>query len=155
MRISKYTSYNELTKSCAANRLGIENIPNSEQIKNLIYICETLFDTLRSHFNVPIGISSAFRSTKLNKSLGGSKRSQHRNGQALDIDADIYGGITNKEIGDYIKDNLEFDQLIYEFWDDRMQDYKWIHVSLKKSNNRGEIMKSYKQNKKTKYEYTN
>jgi hypothetical protein len=128
--ISKYLSLSEVTYSETAKRKGIVNAPNEDQIENLRYIALNIFDKVRSHFNVPLGCSSGFRSEKLNAAIGGSVTSQHRKGEALDIDADIFGRITNLAIFDFIRDNLEFDQLILEYWKDGKAG--WVHVSLKR-----------------------
>ena len=105
-----------------------------------------IFQPVRDHFNTPIGISSGYRSIKLNKAIGGSKTSQHSKGQALDLDADIFGELTNEEIFWFIRDNLTFDQLINE------HNYSWIHVSYNRLGNRKQVLEAYK-NKygKTKY----
>ena len=104
-KISKYVSYKEVTYSNQANALRIGNIPNAEQLGNLKLVCTNIFDKVREHFGKPIGISSGFRSHELNTRIGGSKSSQHMEGKALDIDADIHGGLNNKEIFDYIRKN--------------------------------------------------
>ena len=104
------------------------------------------------HFNFPIAVTSGYRSRELNKEIGGSLTSQHSKGEALDIDADVYGGYTNKEIFDFIKDNLEFDQLIYEYGTDTNPD--WVHVSLAyKGVQRGEVLRATRELGKTVYSY--
>jgi hypothetical protein len=99
---------------------------------------------------VPIFIASGFRCENLNTLVGGSKTSQHRLGEALDIDADNYGGITNKQIFDYIKTNLHFDQLIWEFGTN--ENPEWVHVSYKPKGNRNSVLKAKKVGGKTIYE---
>lgn len=150
MLLSKNLSLREATKSATAIRKGIDNEPSIEVIDNLQSIARYVFQPLRDFFRVPIGISSGYRSHELNDAIGGSRRSQHITGQALDIDADIYGKVSNRQIFDYIKDNLEFDQLIWEFGDDNNP--AWVHVSYKKdSENRMEVLKAVKERNLTFY----
>jgi hypothetical protein len=148
--LSKYVNLSEVVASVTAKRNGINNTPNESQKEALKLVCETVFDKVREHFNVPIHISSGFRCEKLNTLVGGSKTSQHRLGEALDIDADRYGQITNKQIFDYIRENLHFDQLIWEFGTDKNPE--WIHVSYKPKGNRNSCLKAKKVNGKTIYE---
>jgi hypothetical protein len=146
MKLSKNLSLSEVVKSNTAIKNGIDNSPTLEHLQNLEILAEKIFQPIREHFGVPIGISSGYRSKALNEAIGGSKTSQHCNGQALDLDADMFGKVTNKEIFDYIVENLDFDQLINEF------NYSWIHVSYKnKKENRKQVLKAYKENGKTKY----
>ena len=142
--ISKYISLNEAT----VTRTGLSNIPNSNQLSAMKHV-GILFDKVREHFGVAIGISSFFRSEKVNKAVGGASTSQHVNGEAIDIDADIYGRVTNKQIFDYIKANLTYDQLIWEHGTDLNP--AWVHVSLKLSSNRKETLKAKKHGSKTIY----
>ena len=123
-RVSKYISYKEATKSNTAIKYGIHNVPNPDQWAAMQKLGTEVFDKVREHFGKPLYVSSFFRSEELNAKIGGSKTSQHCKGEAIDIDADVFGGVTNKEIFDYIKENLDYDQLINEF------DYSWIHVSF-------------------------
>jgi hypothetical protein len=143
MQLSKNLTLSEVIASETAKRKGIENIPNAWQKENLICLAEKIFQPLRDAFCVPIFVSSGFRSIKLNKSIGGSATSQHCKGEAFDLDADRYGQITNKQIFDFIKENLEFDQLISEFGTRENPD--WIHVSYSKDKpNRRETLRAYK-----------
>jgi len=148
--VSKNISYKEATHSTTAKRLGIDNTPNAEQFSNMVYVAEGIFQPLREHFGVPIYISSFFRSEALNTAIRGSASSTHKKGEAMDLDADVYGKITNAQIFHYIKDNLEFDQLIWEFGTE--DNPAWVHVSLSKRNNRNQILKAYRVDGKTKYE---
>lgn len=146
MKLSKNLSLLECTKSITAKRLDIDNTPSEDVVENLKAIANDVFQPVRDHFRVPIGVNSGYRSKALNKAVGGSKTSQHMAGEALDVDADIYGGLTNKQIFDYIKDNLDFDQLIWEFGDDSTPD--WVHVSYKKrGENRGRCLRAYRDKK--------
>ena len=149
-RISKNITYKEAIHSNTAKRMGIENIPNEEKIANMFTIAEMIFQPLRSFVGGPIKITSFFRSPKLNQAIGGSRSSQHCKGQAMDLD-DVYGHKTNAEMFMYIRENLDFDQLIWEFGDE--ENPNWIHVSyVDKQKNRNRCLKAYKDNGKTKYE---
>ena len=142
MDISPHISYEEATYSDTAKRLGIDNIPNFEQLCKMVIVATKVFEPLRNYFGVPIHISSFFRTIELNKAIGGSKTSQHVLGEAIDIDADKYGKITNKQIFNFIKDNLEFDQLIWEFGTN--DEPNWVHVSFKEGKNRHQVLKAYR-----------
>ncbi len=148
--ISKNISYKEATHSTTAKRLGIDNTPNAEQMSNMRYVAENVFQPIREHFGVPIYISSFYRSEALNKAIRGSSSSTHIKGEAMDLDADVFGRINNAQIFNYIKDHLEFDQLIWEFGTD--DNPAWVHVSLSKRNNRNQILKAIKVGGKTHYE---
>ena len=150
MRLSKNLSLQEVTKSATAKRRGIPNEPTIEHLENLKAIAENVFQPMRDYFKVPINISSGYRSKELNDAIGGSLASQHSKGEALDIDCAPYSGLSNREVFEYIKDHLEFDQLIWEFGNE--SDPDWVHVSYKKSGrNRYESLVAYKQGGKTKY----
>ncbi len=151
MKLSNYVSLAEVTKSDTAKRKGISNEPTPEHLENLKTICTEVFDKVREHFGVPIYISSGYRSEALNKAIGGSKNSDHNLGRALDLDQDGRGnGITNMEVFEFIKDNLEVDQLIGEF--QRADgNFEWVHVGYRKGENRKQILVAYKEGTKTKY----
>jgi zinc D-Ala-D-Ala carboxypeptidase len=150
MKLSKYVSLAEVTRSDTAKRRGIDNSPTAEHQENLKVICEEVFDKVREHFGVPLFISSGYRSAALNKAIGGSATSDHNLGRALDLDQDGHGnGVTNMDVFNYIKDNLEFDQLIYEFGTDKNPD--WVHVGYRKGANRKQILRAIKEGGKTKY----
>jgi len=149
MKISKNLSLAEVTKSATAMRHGIANEPTQEHLQNLKLVAESVFQPIREHFGMPLGVSSGYRSEALNELIGGSKTSQHSKGEALDLDADIYGGITNAEVFRYIRFNLDFDQLIWEFGTD--QEPAWVHCSYKAEGNRREVLRAYRHNGKTRY----
>ena len=143
--ISKHITYDEATVSSKAKELKINNDPDSKQLINMKLLAENIFEKVREHFDTPIYISSFFRSSKLNTKLKGSSTSQHcaNVGAAMDIDADVYKGVTNSEIFNYILENLNFDQLIWEFGNDENPD--WVHVSyVSDVLNRKEVLKAYK-----------
>jgi len=153
MKISKYLSYREVIKSYIAVKKGISNIPSDHQLKNIINWARGIFDPVRSFIDTSLGCSSIYRSPKLNIAIGGSSTSQHcaNNGAAGDIDADIYGGTTNEIIFNYIKNHLDYDQMILEGLQcGRIQ---WIHCSyINPEQNRNEILLMYVENNKTYYE---
>jgi zinc D-Ala-D-Ala carboxypeptidase len=150
MKLSPNLTLREAIKSATAIRHGLTNWPTDEHIENLKVTANEVFQPVRDHFNVPIGISSGYRSKELNRLIGGSLTSQHSVGQALDLDADIFGGVTNAEIFYFIKDNIDFDQLIWEFGDEH--EPAWVHVSYHSADdNRNQILIAEKVNGKTKY----
>ena len=148
-RLSKHVSHREGVYSITAQRLGLDNIPNDEQLESMGTIAAKVFEPLREFVGGPIKINSFFRSEKLNKAIGGSSKSQHCKGQAIDID-DTYGHATNAEMYNWVKDNLDFDQMIWEFGNDKNPD--WVHISyVNKEVNRNRCLKAYKENGRTKY----
>ena len=148
--ISKHISYKEGIRSTTADRLGIDNKPGQVELINMEVIAERIFEPLREWIGGPIRINSFYRSQKLNKAIGRSKRSQHIEGRAMDID-DTYGHKTNAEMFNFIKQNLDFDQIIWEFGTD--DNPNWVHVSyVSEDSNRNRCLKAYKDaNNKTKY----
>ena len=148
-KISKHISLREAIESYTAKRKGIENIPNEYQLTNMVVLAENVFEPLREWVGGPIKVNSFFRSEELNKAIGGSNRSQHCQGRAIDID-DVYGYKTNAEMYEYIKNNLDFDQLIWEFGNDENPD--WVHVSyVSNDENRRRCLKAERINGKTTY----
>ena len=152
MKLSAHLDLSEVTRSESAKRNGISNMPTEQHIANFKLLAEKVFEPIRLHFNCPIHISSAYRSEALNKAVGGSSTSQHCTGEAIDVDMDgSPSGVTNKMVFDYIKDNLEFDQLIYEFGDSKNPD--WVHVSYESTGKqRKQILKAVRVNGKTTYQ---
>jgi hypothetical protein len=148
MKVSDNITYKEALRSNTAKRLGIENVPDEFTFETMQITAEHVFEPVRKHFNEPIYISSFYRCEELNKAIGGSSKSQHCKGEAIDID-DVYSKATNADFFNYIKDKLEFDQLIWEFGDDESPD--WVHVSYSLGNNRMRILKAIKENGRTKY----
>ena len=150
MKLSNYLSLAEVTRSDTAKRKGISNEPTAEHLENLKTIAFDVFDKVREYFGVPIFVSSGYRSAALNKAIGGSSTSDHNLGKALDLDQDGHGnGVTNADVFKFIKDNLEFDQLIWEFGTDKNPD--WVHVGYRKGANRKQILKAVREGGKTKY----
>ena len=129
MKLSKNLSLNEVTKSNTAERRGIDNSPTEAHIKNLKYVAEKVFQPIREYFGVPIYVSSGYRSQALNEAIGGSPRSFHSHGMALDLDQDGRNkGVSNCDIFYFIKDNLQFTELIWEFGDE--YEPNWVHVAI-------------------------
>ena len=145
MKLSKNLTLAEVTKSHTAIKYGISNKPTGEHLSNLIEIANKVFQPVRDHFQKPIVVSSGYRSKALNDIIGGASGSQHSKGEAMDLD----GSVDNYQIFNYIMDNLEFDQLIWEFGTEENPD--WVHVSYKKENNRGEVLRAVRQNGKAVY----
>ena len=147
--ISKHISYKEGVYSNTAIRVGINNDPNDEQLENMELIANEVFEPLRVWVGGPIKINSFFRSPELNKAIGGSTKSQHCHGQAIDID-DTFNRATNAEMYEFIKEHLDFDQMIWEFGDEDNPD--WVHVSyVSEAKNRNRCLQAYKENGRTKY----
>ena len=148
MRISDHITYREAIHSNTAKRLGIENIPNDVQMENMQIIAEKVFEPLRKWVGGPIKVNSFFRSPETNRAIGGVSSSQHCKGQAIDID-DVYGHKTNAEMFEFVKNNLEFDQMIWEFGDDNNPN--WLHISYVEGKNRNRLLRAEKINGRTAY----
>jgi hypothetical protein len=149
MQLSKNLALAEVMRSETAKRKGISNMPTPEHIENFKKLAENVFQPIREHFGVPIHISSGYRSAALNKAVGGSASSQHCQGEAIDIDMDGTS-VTNKQIFDFVKDNVNFDQMIWEFGTDANPD--WVHVSYDSAGKqRKQILKAVKTANGTKY----
>ena len=148
-KISQNISFKEATKSNTALRLNLNNNPDAYQVTNMVGVAENVFEPLREYVGGAIKINSMFRSEELNTAIGGSSRSQHIEGRAMDLD-DTFGHKSNAEMFHYIKNNLSFDQLIYEFGDDNNP--AWIHVSyISEEENRGRCLRAEKVNGRTSY----
>lgn len=152
MKISKHLSLAEVTRSETAKRKGISNMPTPEHLENFKKLATNIFEPIREHFKVPIHISSGYRSKQLNTAIGGSLSSQHCSGEAVDIDMDgSTNGITNKQVFDFIKEHLNFDQLIWEFGTNANPD--WVHVSFESTGKqRKQVLRAVKQGSKTIYQ---
>ena len=147
--ISEHISYKEGVYSITATRRGIDNIPDDEQLSNMKLIAKKIFEPLREFVGGPIKINSFFRCKKLNTAIGGSRKSQHCQGQAMDID-DTFKVVANSDMYNYIKNNLDFDQMIWEFGDD--ENPNWVHVSyVSKEDNRKRCLRALKSDSTTLY----
>jgi hypothetical protein len=149
MRLSAHFNLAEFTRSESAKRHGVSNEPTAEHQANLKVLCEKVLEPVRIFNEGPLNISSGYRSKNLNHFIGGSLSSQHCEGKAADIDMDGMSGKNNAQIFNYIKDNLEFDQLIWEFGDNNKPD--WVHVSYNAGKNRKQVLRALKTNGRTAY----
>ena len=149
-KISDHISYKEGTYSVTALRLGLNNDPTKSHLSNMELLAEKIFEPLRKHVGGPIKINSFYRGPELNKAIGGSNKSQHCEGRAIDID-DTYGYMSNANMYEYIKNNLSFDQMIWEFGNSDNPD--WVHISyVNEESNRNRCLLAYKdENNNTKY----
>jgi hypothetical protein len=149
MEISKHLTFEECTHSETADKLGIKNNnPNLSVVDNMKVLANNVFEPLREHFKAPIKVNSVFRSLALNQAIHGSHTSQHCSGQAMDLDAT--GKITNSDLFHHLL-TMDFDQLIWEFGDDKQPD--WVHVSyVSKEKNRNQSLRGIKINGKTVYQ---
>ena len=149
MKISNHISYAEAIHSNTAKRRGIDNTPNEVQVLSMKLLADKIFEPLREWVGGPIKVNSFFRSVALNEAIGGAASSQHCKGQAIDID-DVYGRKTNADMYHWIQQNLDYDQMIWEFGTDMQPN--WIHVSyVSEEKNRNKCLKAYKEHGKTKY----
>jgi len=149
MKISDHITYAEAIHSNTAKRRGIDNTPSEIQVLSMKLLADKVFEPLREFVGGPIKVNSFFRSVALNEAIGGAASSQHCKGQAIDID-DVYGRKTNAEMYKWIQENLDYDQMIWEFGTDTQPN--WIHVSyVSKEENRNKCLKAYKEHGKTKY----
>ena len=150
MKLTQNFSLNELTKSQTAERKGIDNTPSTEHQANLKSLCEMILQPIRDHFGQVVSVSSGYRSPELCVAIGSSTQSQHAKGEASDFE--IFG-ISNKELADYIDQNLDYDQLILEYWKGEDEPNSgWVHCSYTNGNNRKQYLRAYKENGSTKYE---
>ena len=149
MKISDHITYAEAIHSNTAKRRGIDNTPSEVQVLSMKLLADKVFEPLRKWVGGPIKVNSFFRSVALNEAIGGAASSQHCKGHAIDID-DVYGRKTNAEMYKWIQENLDYDQMIWEFGTDTQPN--WIHVSyVSKEENRNKCLKAYKEHGKTKY----
>lgn len=137
MKLSQHFTLEEMTKSQTGARKGIDNTAPPEVVQNLKLLCENVLEKIRIHFGKPLTVNSGYRGPKLNKAIGGAKNSQHMTGQAADIEI---SGISNKALFNWIKDNIEFDQLILEYHKEGISDSGWVHVSWNSNGNRKQVL---------------
>ena len=149
MNLTENFSLLELTKIQTDERKGIDNTPSAEHQENLKSLCESVLQPIRDHFSRVVTISSGYRSEKLCLAIGSKTTSQHAKGQAADFE--IFG-VSNKELADYIHYNLNYDQLILEYWKESDPNSGWVHCSYTNGNNRRQYLRAYKENGSTKYE---
>jgi len=149
MKLSDNFSLAELIKSQTAERCNIDNNPDKEHIVSLEKLCDNILQPVRDYFQKPVMISSGYRSPELSQKIGSSSRSQHCKGQAADLEIP---GVSNKELADFINDNLDFDQVILEFHDPDEINSGWVHASYVGDANRSEYLLAEKdENGKVRY----
>ena len=149
MQLSENFSLLELTKSQTATRKGIDNTPSPEHQENLKLLCTRILQPVRDHFGRVVSVSSGYRSPELCTAIGSKTTSQHAKGQAADFE--IFG-LSNQELSIWINENLEYDQLILEYWKKEDPNSGWVHCSYDVSVSRKQYLKAYKENGSTKYE---
>jgi len=148
MKLSANFQLSELVKSQVAERKGIPNNPSPAHIDNLKALCVNVLQPIRSHFEAPVIISSGFRSAELCIAIGSKPTSQHAEGKAADLEV---VGVDNKELATWIKNNLEYDQMILEFYREGEPDSGWIHISWNGGDNRNQSLHAFMENDKVKY----
>ena len=146
-RLSKNFTLTEFTKSQTASRRGLDNTPNEEHLQNAKLLFENVVQKVRDQFGITV-INSGYRGPALNEAVGGSNKSQHCKGEAVDIECP---GQSNYMVASWIEENLDFDQLILEFYTPGIPDSGWVHVSYKSEGNRKSILTAMKENGKTVY----
>jgi hypothetical protein len=145
MNLSKNLTLEEVTRT----NTGLPNVPGPAEVRALRLVAKMVFQPLRDALGVPIAVTSGYRSTRVNKAVGGSRTSAHTRGEALDLDAHVLGGTTNRAIFEWLLQNVEFDQLIWEYGDP--DEPAWVHVGYRATGNRREVLKVSKLNGKTVY----
>ena len=149
MKLSENFSLLELTKSQTAARKDIDNTPSPEHQENLKLLCTHILQPVRDRFERVVSVSSGYRSEELCLAIGSKSTSQHAKGQAADFE--IYG-LSNRELATWINENLNYDQLILEYWKKEDPNSGWVHCSYDVNVNRKQYLKAYKENGRTKYE---
>ena len=149
MKLSNNFSLNELTKSQTAERKGIDNTPSTEHQENLKSLCTHVLQPVRDHFGQVVSVSSGYRSPELCTAIGSKITSQHARGEAADFE--IFG-VSNKELADWIHYNINYDQLILEYWKESDPNSGWVHCSYSENQKRRQYLKALKVDGRTKYE---
>jgi zinc D-Ala-D-Ala carboxypeptidase len=148
MNLTKNFTLEEMTKSETALRYDIDNTPNEQEISSMKLLAEKVLQPVRDHFGKGVKVNSGFRNQDVNQKVGGSRNSDHIRGQAADIEIP---GIPNAELAEWIKDNLEFNQLILEFYTPGVPDSGWVHVSYIPEDNKKQVLTATKKDGKTVY----
>ena len=148
MMVSEHVSLEELTKSQTGGRLGINNTPSPTKIEALMAVCENVVEKVRAHFGKPVHINSGYRGPALNKAVGGASSSQHCKGEAVDMEIP---GVPNGDLAIWVRDNLDFDQLILECYKPGVPTSGWVHCSYKASGNRKDVLTAAMVNGKMTY----
>jgi len=148
MKLSANFSLAEMTKSETALRLGLDNEPNDEQLANLVALCECVLQPVRDHFGKGVKVNSGLRTLPVNRAIGSADHSDHVKGMAADIEIP---GVANAELAQWIGSNLEFRQVILEFYTPGIPDSGWVHVSYNPADNKKQVLTATKQGGKTVY----
>jgi hypothetical protein len=148
MNLTANFTLEELTKSETALRHDMDNTPGEAEIENLKALAENVLQPVRDHFQRGVKVNSGFRHPEVNAKVGGSKTSDHCQGQAADIEIP---GVANADLAQWIVDNLEFRQVILEFYTPGIPDSGWVHVSYVAGDNKKQVLTATKQNGKTVY----
>jgi len=148
MNLTKNFTLEEMIKSETALRHGMDNTPGENEIGNLKLLCEKVLQPVRDHFGKGVKVNSGFRHPDVNAKVGGSRTSDHTRGQASDIEIP---GVPNAELAEWIRDNLEYRQLILEFYTPGVPDSGWVHVSYVAEDNKKEVLTATKKDGKTVY----
>jgi zinc D-Ala-D-Ala carboxypeptidase len=148
MNLTKNFTLEEMTKSETALRYDIDNTPNEQEISSMKLLAEKVLQPVRDHFGKGVKVNSGFRNQDVNQKVGGSRNSDHTRGQACDIEIP---GVPNVELAEWIRDNLEFNQLILEFYTPGVPDSGWVHVSYIPENNKKQVLTATKKDGKTVY----
>ena len=148
MNLTQNFSLAEMTKSETALRLDLPNDPEPDHLENMKALAENVLQPVRNYFGMGVKVNSAYRHPDVNKAVGGSTTSDHCKGMAADIEIP---GIPNAELAEWIQDNLEFRQLILEFYTPGVPDSGWVHVSYNSSDNKKQVLTAMKENGKTVY----
>jgi zinc D-Ala-D-Ala carboxypeptidase len=148
MNLTKNFTLEELTKSETALRHNMDNSPGQAEVDSLLALAENVLQPVRDHFARGVKCNSGYRSLEVNQKVGGSRNSDHIRGQACDIEIP---GIPNAELAEWIKGNLQFNQLILEFYTPGVPDSGWVHVSYIPEANRNQVLTATKKDGKTVY----
>lgn len=148
MKLTENFTLAEMVKSETALRHDMDNTPDSAQTANLKTLAEKVLQPVRNHYGKGVKINSGFRHPEVNAKVGGSKTSDHCRGQAADIEIP---GVANADLAEWVKNNLEFTQLILEFYTPGVPDSGWVHVSYDPANLKKQVMTAMKENGKTVY----
>jgi|TARA_R110000765_G_scaffold301385_1_gene395825 zinc D-Ala-D-Ala carboxypeptidase len=135
VNLSEHFTLGEMTKSQTALRLGIDNDPDEDAVENLTLVCESILEPVREYYDIPFSPSSAYRCPELNRNVGSANTSQHISGEAIDFEIP---GVPNMGLAQWIMDNLDYDQLILEFYKEGEPNSGWVHCSYCGEGNRND-----------------
>ncbi len=148
MNLTKNFTLAEMTKSETALRFGMGNHPGDTELENLKILCEKVLQPVRDHYGKGVKVNSGFRHPLVNAKVGGSPRSEHCKGMAADIEIP---GVANADLAEWIRDNLDYTQLILEFYTPGIPDSGWVHVSYNQHDLKKQVMTAKVKDGKTEY----